>query len=158
LNYGATVPFFTNGIFEYKKEWGMYVEEVPDQLFCALKIVSLNEKSLSFLLHNPFIFLDKNTIKGLIFVDNRLSKAELQNLSSTYTFPKMHSLIVISFCDRKAGEPNKTTFSSSSQNTPVVLGKALLSTCSAFLERGLDLELIGIERNELHYVGIKVSV
>jgi len=141
LNYGGAVPFFTSGIFQYKKEWGMFVEEVTDQRFCALRIASFNENSLSFLLHNPFIFLDKNAMKGLVFVDHRLSKAELQKLFSMYLFPRMDSLIVISYYDRKTGKTKETNFSLNSQNMPVVLVKALPRICLSFLKRGFNVDV-----------------
>jgi hypothetical protein len=141
LNYGATVPFLNSGIFQYKKEWGMHVGERIDQLFCALKIVSFNENSLSFLLHNPFVFLDKNSIKGLVFLNQRFSEAKLQKLSSTYFLPNMSSLIVVSCYDKKTQEGNETKFSLNSQNTPSFLGKILPKTSSAFLEQGFDIDV-----------------
>ena len=141
LNYGATVPFFTNGIFQYKKEWGMVMEEEEDQIFCALKVNSFNKNSLSFLLSNPLIFRGKNAIKGVVFVDHRLTKAELYKLFSIHLFPKLDSLIVIGYYDRITEEKNEIDFSSNSQNYPVVLEKELLRICSSFLKRGFTVDV-----------------
>jgi len=141
LNYGATVPFFTNGIFQYKKEWGMVMEEEEDQIFCALKVNSFNKNSLSFLLSNPLIFRGKNAIKGVVFVDHRLTKAELYKLFSIHLFPKLDSLIVIGYYDRITEEKNEIDFSSNSQNYPAVLEKELLRICSSFLKRGFTVDV-----------------
>jgi hypothetical protein len=141
LNYGATVPFFTNGIFQYKKEWGMVMEEEEDQIFCALKVNSFNKNSLSFLLSNPLIFRGKNAIKGVVFVDHRLTKAELYKLFSIHLFPKLDSLIVIGYYDRITEEKNEIDFSSNSQNYPAVLEKELLRICSSFLKRGFTVNV-----------------
>ena len=141
LNYGATVPFFTNGIFQYKKEWGMVMEEEEDQIFCALKVNSFNKNSLSFLLSNPLIFRGKNAIKGVVFVDHRLTKAELYKLFSIHLFPKLDSLIVIGYYDRITEEKNEIDFSSNSQNYSVVLEKELLRICSSFLKRGFTVDV-----------------
>ena len=143
LNYGGTVPFFTNGVFQYKKEWGMFAEEKADQLFCALKVVSLNERSISCLLQNPFIFLEKNEMKGLVFVNHRLTKTELQKLFSTYVIPKIDSLMVISYYDGKTRETTKTDLSLNFQRTSIVLGKALSTMCSAFLKQGFNVDVFG---------------
>jgi hypothetical protein len=141
LNYGATVPFSTNGLFQYKKEWGMVVDEVEDQIFCALKINSFNENSLSFLLSNPLIFLGKNAIKGVAFVDHKLTKTELYKLFSIYLFPKLDSLIVMGYYDRITEEKNEVDFSSNSKNYPVVLEKELLRICSSFLKQGFCVDV-----------------
>jgi hypothetical protein len=141
LNYGGTVPFFTNGVFQYKKEWGMLAEEKTDQIFCALKIVSLNEECLSCLLHNPFIFLDKNEMKGLVFANHRLTQTELQKLFSTYAIPKMDSLMVISYYDEKTREKAEADLALKSQRTPIALGKALSTICSSFLKRGFNVDV-----------------
>jgi len=141
LNYGGNVPFFTNGIFQYKREWGMFVDKDAGRLLYALKIVSLNEKSLSYLLQNPFIFLEKNAMKALIFINHTLTKAELQKLYSKYVFPKIDSLIVISYYNRKTRETKETGFSLNSQHIPVVLGKGLLKICSSFPRLGYDVDV-----------------
>lgn len=143
LNYGGTVPFFANGVFQYKKEWGMFAEEEAHQLFCALKVVSLNERSVSCLLQNPFIFLDTNAMKGLVFVNHRLTQTELQKLFSTYAIPKMDSLMVISYYDGKTRETAEADFSLNFQRMSIVLGKALSTICSSFLKRGFDVDVFG---------------
>jgi len=154
LNYGGTVPFFTNGIFQYKKEWGMFAEKDTNQLFCALKVVSLNEESLSYLLQNPFIFLEKNAIKGVVFVNHRLTKTELQKLYSTYMFPKMDSLIVISYYNRQTRETKDTNVSLNSQRMSLVLGKGLSTICLSFLKRGSNVDLFwGKEIPQVFHMG-----
>ena len=141
LNYGGTVPFFTNGVFQYKKEWGMFAEEETDNLFCALKIVSVNDSSVSCLLHNPFIFRDKDAMKGLVFVNRKLTNPELQKVFSTYALPKLDSLMVISYYDGTTIEPAEIDLSSSPHHMSIVLGKALSTICSSFLRRGFNIDV-----------------
>lgn len=146
LNYGLTVPFLANGNFQYKKEWGMFMDEVAGKPFCALKINSLNGSSLSFLHQNPFIFLDAGVPKGVIFLDHRPSEKELQKIFSMYLFPKLDSLIVIGYYNHNTGAANETDFPIESQNMPDVLGKGLSHVYSSLRKRGFTVEVFVRER------------
>ncbi len=97
LDYGVSLPFLSEGIFTYKKEWGMSVNEQRDNAICALKLNSVNECSLTFLQQNPFIVTDKKELKGVVFIDHRVTRAELQRIRSRYYLPNLHSIIVVSY-------------------------------------------------------------
>jgi len=100
FNYGCTMPFFRDGVFTYKREWGMFVEEEDDQPICALRLGEPNERVLSFLKQQPFVFLQNGVIKGAVFIDHKPSKTELQRIQSEFLFPKIDSLVVISYYTR----------------------------------------------------------
>ena len=99
------------------------MEEVKDQNFCALRINNFNENTLSFLLSNPFMFRGKKAIKGVAFVDHKLTEAEQNKLISTYLFPKLESLIVMGYYDKIVEEKNEIELSLKSQNHAVTLEK-----------------------------------
>jgi hypothetical protein len=95
LNYGRTVPFFNDGIFRYKHEWGMHLEEYADQPFCALKLNPHRETSFSFLAQNPCIVYDDDSMKGLVVANHELGEKELRRISAQCLFPSLESLTIV---------------------------------------------------------------
>ncbi len=138
LDYGSTLPFFNDGIFSYKREWGMFIENHFNRFFCALKLNNPNKGSLAFLRQNPFIFVDKGgEMNGIILVNHRPTKVELQQIFSRYYLPKLNSLIVIAYHSSNTRVIDETEFSTRIQ-TPVVK-----STPDIFLSlqtRGFNVE------------------
>lgn len=140
LNYGTSMPFLADGIFIYKKEWGMFVEEQIGQPFCALRINLLDEGSLSFIQQNPFIVLDKKAMKGVVFVDHMLTKAELQQIFSKYFIPKLRSLIVVSYYSDTETK-DKIEFPESVKTSATHLMKPLSNICLLLQERGFKVDV-----------------
>jgi len=71
LDFGGVRPFFHDGLFFYKRKWGMTVEhsDLIEEIF-GLRILSECAPLKQFLLENPFIGLnDKNELVGFVFVD-----------------------------------------------------------------------------------------
>ena len=130
LDYGVSAPFFKEGIFTYKKEWGMAVEEQRSQSVCVLKFNPLSQGSLSFLQHNPFITVEKDRLKGIIFLDHKPAEGELKQIFSRYFLPKLDSLIVIT-CFKPAGEVEEGKELSTAFLNFSNLMKPLLSICEA---------------------------
>lgn len=97
LDYGLTMPFITDGTFQYKKEWGMFLEPRTDESVWVLKLNNVNDGTLSFLQHNPFILSCEKRVKGVFFINHKPTEAELQRISSNYFIPRLHSLIVIAY-------------------------------------------------------------
>lgn len=128
LNYGCTMPFFSDGIFNYKREWGMVVEEEGRQPVCALKLGEPNERILSFLEQQPFIFLHNEVIKGAVFIGHKPSKTELQRVQSRLLIPKIDSLVIISYYNTDSDCENKHTCL---KNTREELIKPLSDFCEA---------------------------
>lgn len=95
LNYGRTVPFYNDGIFRFKKEWGMSVEEHADQPFCALKLNPHSKRSPSFLQQNPCIIYDEGAMKGVILLNHKPGEKELQHIRSKHLLQKLNSVIVV---------------------------------------------------------------
>jgi hypothetical protein len=139
LDYGVSLPFLQEGIFTYKKEWGMNVNEQRDNSIWAFKVNPVNECSLAFLRQNPLIVIDEHELKGVVFIDHRATRAELQQIRSRYYLPNLHSLIVISYfkphpeatsaVEPCAGKPG---------GSPMI---PLRNICSALQEKGFITEV-----------------
>lgn len=69
LNYGITSPFFNNGLFIYKKEWGMHIKCADDRSTYALKLCNFNESVKEFLKKTPFIIEISGRLYGVMFFD-----------------------------------------------------------------------------------------
>jgi hypothetical protein len=98
LDYGKTVPFFEDGIFRYKKEWGMAIKPHQEQPYCVLKLNPHSKKAISLLQKNPFIIYDKVTLRGCVLYESR-PKKELQNTWTRYYLPGLNAVMML-FYDR----------------------------------------------------------
>ena len=81
VDFGGTRPFFDDGLFEYKRKWGMRVElyDLVKEIF-GLRIVSEPGSLKQFLINNPFIGMnEKNDLTGFIFVDKKTFTDTMRN-------------------------------------------------------------------------------
>lgn len=141
LNYGSTVPFLRNGIFQYRKEWGMSVgKNGVYPIYCLLRLNVSNEAAVSMLSQNPFIFVDKELMKGVIFVEHDTTRKELEQISSEYLSTKLDSLIIITYGGNNQDISNSNTFSEIS-NFSNCLAKPLLNICMSLVEQGLKVSV-----------------
>lgn len=68
-DFGDASPFLQDGLFQYKREWGMRIRPAMGnnaQVFGA-RFSNMNEATKSFLSMNPFVYLDGKSLKGLTF-------------------------------------------------------------------------------------------
>jgi len=145
LDYGICVPFFTDGIFTYKKEWGMSICKESGYHVYALKLCSINEACLSFLQQSPFIVLDGEKLRGIVFLDHKPGVLENQQFLSEYMLLGLDSLIVISCCKELAAE---TSFPRPSR-TPEMFQQSTICGCLSDLcllmsKQGLDVEVSSV--------------
>jgi hypothetical protein len=138
LDYGISLPFFREGVFIYKKEWGMSIEEPIDQSFFALKPNSLTEGCLSFLQQNPFIIYDNRELKGVLFLDHSPAKDEIPQLLAQYFLPKLKSLILITYYKSVATPLNQAEISCKPSS---VAPKALVDICLLMEKKGFKVEV-----------------
>jgi len=97
LNYGATLPFFSDGVFVYKKEWGMSISARTHCGFWKLKINTLSKGTISFLKENPFIMLEKGKMRAVVLLDDEDTKIDIRSLRSEFTLPQLDSPFVIAY-------------------------------------------------------------
>jgi hypothetical protein len=135
LDYGTSLPFFREGVFTYKKEWGMSVTEPIDQSYCALKLNSPNAGFISFLQQNPFIISDNGILKGVVLLDHKPTKEELTQTFSEYFLPRLNSIIFIAYYKSNAKLLDKDEPLTKSIGFSPVLSKPLLDICLLLKEK-----------------------
>jgi len=142
LDYGVCTPFLKDGLFIYKKEWGMSVKDATDQSFCALRFNSLTDGSLAFLRQNPFVIYDRGFIKGLVLLEKSPNKDELRHLFARYYLPELASLIVVSYYHDSTTSLHDKIDSQTSSDSIRGLGTLLQNVCERLQERGYRTRLI----------------
>lgn len=130
LDYGASSPFFNDGVFTFKREWGMIVEAQKSQPVYVLKFNSPSQGLLSFLLNNPFIVVDKGKLRGVVFVDHKLTEDEHRKIFSKYFLPRLDSLIIIAIYKSSKLEKSEELLV-----MPRKMMRPLLEVCKVF-QRG----------------------
>ena len=71
VDFGDAPPFLRDGLFQYKKEWGMQIRPAMGynaQVF-GIRFSNLSEAVKDFLSTNPFIFMDGRNLGGLILLN-----------------------------------------------------------------------------------------
>jgi len=97
INYGNSRPFLNDGIVRYKREWQMKVHQHGERFILA-RPCNFEKGVRSFLEGNPFIFFDRQRLKGVVFVDREhpVTIGEAENIFRQYYAPGMTSLLVVS--------------------------------------------------------------
>ena len=72
IDFGDAPPFVLDGLFQYKKGWGMRIRppKNPGAQVFGIRFSNLGEAVKDFLLTNPFIFIDGKNLSGLTFLDS----------------------------------------------------------------------------------------
>ena len=99
LDFGHCRPFLNDGIFCYKKKWGMGIKRSKRvRTVFGMKICGLHQGALDFLAKNPLIFTDQEKLKGLILIEQNhpLTLGEVQSLIKTCYIPGVDCLVIIS--------------------------------------------------------------
>ena len=140
LDYGITMPFFKDGIFMYKKEWGMHIDKHADQPFCAIKLNCSNESTTSFLQQNPFIFLDKGAMIGAIFLNHRPTKLELNQMIGKHFLPGLDSLVVVAYYRDKTDQVDERDLTTMLEASTVKAMQPLSSIGGSLKQLGYSVE------------------
>lgn len=138
LDYGTSLPFFKEGVFSYKKEWGMNVGEPLDRSFCALKINASNMGSMAFLWNNPFIILDNDLLKGVVFLDHKPDEKEIYQLFSDYFLPTLSSIIFVACYKSSKESVDVSEFSNLST-------KPLVKICQLLNNNGFTVRVFEVD-------------
>lgn len=66
---GLSRAFIDDGVFQYKRHWSAEMRRPgKDRMMYALHIRTVSAAAESFLVNNPFIYLDNDTLKTAVFV------------------------------------------------------------------------------------------
>ena len=99
MDFGHCRSFLKDGVFKYKKYWGMEIKisERVTGIF-GIKICNYCQGVQNFLENNPFVFIDQGKLKGLIFVNNshEISFKEVQACVKSYAIPGLDCLVIVS--------------------------------------------------------------
>jgi len=99
LDFGICRSFFKDGVFDYKKRWGMGIKlSTRVRTVFGIKVCNFHQGVRTLLENNPFIFIDQEKLKGLILVDQNhpLIPEEVQSLVKTYSIPGLDCLVILS--------------------------------------------------------------
>jgi hypothetical protein len=99
VDFGHCRSFLKDGPFNHKKHWGMEIRvsaRVRDVF--GVKVSNYHQGVQTFLEKSPFIFIDQEKLKGLIFVaqNHPLTLKEVQSLVKTYSIPGLDCLVILS--------------------------------------------------------------
>lgn len=84
IDYGLSNPFMKDGLFAYKRSWGMRVKPCGNFVY-GLKVSNLDTPVIEFLSENPLVFTESESLSGLIFRKAEEKNKEVFNASSHYT-------------------------------------------------------------------------
>jgi hypothetical protein len=68
IGYGETPPFVGDGLFEYKRTWGMQVKLLSERAF-GIHLCNLTDGVLDFLVSNPLVFTCSHDLAILILLN-----------------------------------------------------------------------------------------
>lgn len=90
IDYGSTYPFFKDGVFLYKKTWGMRIRPIEgkDAKIIAVKFDNFRN-AREFLLANPSIVYDSGRLVGIVFSDS-----DIERIREEYYVPGLSGLVV----------------------------------------------------------------
>lgn len=137
---GYSLPFFSDGIFNYKKEWGMFVE-YKNKLFCLLKIINLTKGGLSLLQQNPFIFSENGVMNAVFLLNYSPTKQKLQKIFSKCFIPTLNSIIVVTYQNSGQTVINESSFSTKIKNLTEITLEPILNICSSLQKSGFKIDL-----------------
>lgn len=86
VRIGDVRSFFHDGLFQYKRKWGIFINENYNRLgIIGLKICNYKSPAVvDFLENNPFIYSNKGILKGFIFIKNEVSSIKIQDIFKEY--------------------------------------------------------------------------
>jgi hypothetical protein len=71
VNFGNAPPFMHDGLFQYKKEWGMQIRPLKGSgsQVLGMRLFGKSKALMDFLSENPFVFVQGDSLKGVFLLD-----------------------------------------------------------------------------------------
>ncbi len=123
VDFGECRPFFDDGLFYFKKRWGMRLERYRHRSnVFGMRVGSPTSAALDFLGANPFIIQGREGLEGRILTGSAhpLSLEELKTILRSYLVPGLERLIVVSV---RGFDPDAEEFGAGNGARRVVLIK-----------------------------------
>jgi len=140
MDAGGALPLFSDGIFTYKKEWGMFVKKQYNHCW-ALRLNQPSEAALLLLQQNPFIFLENGKLKSAVFMGHRPMEAEVERALSKYCIPELDSSVVIAYYQPNPADEKSKETSARPRDSENTFPRALSGICSLLKKHGYTLEI-----------------
>lgn len=101
MRFGDVRPFLNDGLFQYKRKWGMRLtKNIYRYGVVGLRAYNLNSKAvISFFKSNPFIYISKNKQKGFLYFNEKLLAQDIQNIINKSTLEGLEEIIIASTID-----------------------------------------------------------
>jgi hypothetical protein len=94
INYGETSPFMSDGLFLYKRSWGMKIKpKLKGSPVLAIKLCNFEEAVQNFLASNPFIFTDFKGLIGLTLQNS--DHIDINSVYRKFYTPGLQKLIIL---------------------------------------------------------------
>jgi hypothetical protein len=137
MDFGSCRSFLKDGVFNYKKHWGMEIKiNNRSRNVIGLKVCNDCQAVRNFFKNNPFIYLDRGKLKGFIAFDKNqlLTTEKIKLCSKNYSIPGLDCLTIVTDqeFDQKAKEfadscstPKIQLISMKEENFPVDIAMVL---------------------------------
>jgi hypothetical protein len=105
IDYGACNPFLTDGVFHYKRTWGMAIRPLKenDPKIHAIKFLNFGEGTKAFISDNPFIFAENGKLEVLATLTPGVS-----DVLDEFGVIGIHGLVILSpIFDTGASQPSQ---------------------------------------------------
>lgn len=102
VDFGHCRPFFNDGPFFHKKTWGMEIRKrrltLETKAVLGMKVFDHKQGLGDFLSKNPFIFMDREKLKGLVLTQTEqpLTLDDVRALFQSYYIQGIDSIVVAS--------------------------------------------------------------
>jgi len=98
LKFGGARPFLEDGLFRYKRKWGM-TAKISSTIYGVLGFKSSEgnvEKAMKFIENNPLMYIEQDELKAMIFMPKITSVETIQKIWKKYYTPGLSELTIIS--------------------------------------------------------------
>jgi hypothetical protein len=104
-NLEGSRAFLKDGVLQYKRKWGLRIIGATGGKGFLIRPISQTAGLKGFLLNNPFVFIDKNGLKGAIFVgaDQSLAAEILKKAYRDYYLEGVSKLSIYQFTQNNGG-------------------------------------------------------
>jgi len=129
IDYGLCKPFMSDGLFTYKRSWGMKAIASRNSVL-GLKVNNFNTSVIEFLSENPMISAESEGLSGLIF--EKISDKRNEVFQPLYRSYYTHGLsrIVVVACSTRVSSSQSLDSSSEKRLTEKVKEKEVTSYSS----------------------------
>lgn len=142
IHYGTTPPFLNDGLYLYKRSWGMKVNNNPKRML-AIRFNNFEKAVQDFLFNNPFIFRQSTSLIGLILLNT--NNVNLGILHRKYYTRGLNKLLIL----HPAGDARKNkVLNAGDSHVPVL--EPVTSLIKLVSQKNFNIRLIDFSEEEFY--------